>query len=77
MKKRKRKKRRQPIPPPKLPDPQKFEPTTALYRDDQEGPKGMGRAGRTFDDCLRRPAHRDPLREIDKLTRPAGRTGNA
>lgn len=39
------------------------------YSDDQEGPRGLGRAVVTLNECLRREPPREPLREIDRLVR--------
>lgn len=61
----------------KLAIPEDIEASTAPYSDDQGEPKGMAQAVASFNSYLRRPEPRDPLRDIDRLTRPKDRRGNA
>ena len=56
---------------------EKYRATRAPHSDDQGQPRGMARAGATLEECLRRPAVREPLRDIDKLVRVKDKSGKA
>lgn len=75
--KRKKKRRRRRIPVPPQPKLEEDDSIRAPYEDDQGEPRGMARAVATFDECLRRPAVRYPLQEIDKLVRVKDKSGKA